>query len=372
MKATGTALLGLLLLAGCGSSNRDEGDLVARLDDHHTLSAALALGNLTVWPVWTDRPLDVGEFLTLDEALEKGVAEVREVGGAPPAQGTQAPAQAQGSNDRAQQVLNQTLDDGGAVVNTLVIENRGDLPILVCAGTVVKGGKQDRQIGQDIVLKGKTTTPVDAFCVEQGRWQAQREGQDTGGKFQVLDGMATAKVRMKGQYENDQGGVWHEVAQAKPVLLAAAPVDASTSSFAVAFDANAGREELLRYEQEILAHLRAADGAVGFAYAINGKPVAVRTFAHPRLLRKHLDDFARGMATEALLAPAPEGPAPAARAEDVVALVKRISAADEEMKRTQALNVNGLRACDVGFNGNCYLEDEKGRRVALTQDWTAK
>jgi len=378
MKATCTALLGLLLVAGCGSSSRDDADHVARLDTHHTLVAPLTVGNLTVWPVRTDRPLEVGEFLTLEEALEKGVAEVREVGVAAPQEGAASQRrvrvqQAEMGNDSEVQVLDQNLRGDAAVVNTLVVENRGDLPILVCAGTVVKGGKQDRQIGQDIVLKGKTTTPVDAFCVEQGRWRAQRAGADTGGKFQVLEGMATAKVRMKGQYENDQSGVWQEVAHVKKATVAAAALDDVTnSSFAVAFDANAKREDLARYEQEVLAHLRAAEGAVGFAYAINGKPVAVRTFAHPRLLRKHLDDFARGMAAEALLTPAPEGAAPAARAEDVVALVKRISAADEELKRTEALNVNGLRTADVGFNGNCYVEDEKGRRVALTQDWTAK
>jgi len=367
MRSIGTALLGFLLLAGCGSSKPDGKDLVARLDDHHTLSAPVTVGNLTVWPVRTDRPLDVGEFLTLAEALEKGAAEVREVGVAEPE------PEANG-NEPEGQILVQSDDEGGAVVNTLVIENRGDLPILVCAGTVVKGGKQDRQIGQDIVLKGKTTTPVDAFCVEQGRWQAQRGGEDTGGKFQVLEGMATAKVRMKGQYENDQGGVWQEVAEVNNATVTNAAVNVvGNSSFAVAFDAAADRsKEISAAQREILARFRDVDGAVGFAYAINGKPVAVRTFAHPRLLAKHMENFARGMATEALLAKKPEGTPPAARAEDVVALVNRISAADEEVKGTQALNLNGVRVADAGFNGNCYMENEKGERVALTRDWTAR
>ena len=122
-----------------------------RLDDRHVLAAAVTVGNLTVWPVRTDRPLDLGEFLTLDEAISKGVAEVREVG---------APAEPAQVRATAQQEAVQVLEEA-AVVNTLVVENKGDLPILVCAGTVVKGGNQDRQIGQDVVLKAKSTTPVE-------------------------------------------------------------------------------------------------------------------------------------------------------------------------------------------------------------------
>jgi len=113
------------------------------------------------------------------------------------------------------------------------------------------------------------------------------------------------------------------------------------------------------------------EGAVGFAYAVNGEPVAVRTFAHARLLGKHLDDFVRGMATEALLAKS-DAPAKQARAEDVVALVKKISAANETIEATAGLNRNGVKRNDVGFNANCYVVDEEGNPSALTQDWTRR
>jgi hypothetical protein len=411
MKSTCVALL-VLVVAGCGCENCGGTDakgsgVVARLDDRHTLVAPVTVGNLTVWPVTTDRPFDLGEFLTLEEALAKGAAEVREVG-APEGAAQSAQVQVVGvpieepaaqSRERApaaQQEAAQTLEEAsqelelvqlaeGAVVNTLVVENKGDLPILVCAGTVVKGGKQDRQIGQDFVLKAKTTTPVDAFCVEQGRWTSDRLGEETGGKFQVLDGMATAKVRAKGQYEKDQGGVWQEVAvvNATPTnpplasagqpILQAAGLLATSSSFAVAFDRNAAAsaDDLKRCEDAVKKHFTAHEDAVGFAYAINGEPVTVRTFAHPRLLQKQLDDFVRGMATEALLAKT-DAPAKPCTAADVVALVKQISAASETVAGTAGINFNGLRKNDAGYNGNCYLEDKDGKRTAVTQDWTRK
>jgi hypothetical protein len=400
------AALPALAVAACGSSGRDH---LVRLDDRHTLAAPVTVGNLTVWPVLTDRPLDVGEFLALDEALEKGVAEVREVGAAAAGQVREAgpeaaetlpnleeelPAGLQPTQQEAQTAQIAQTAEGGAVVNTLVIENKGDLPILVCAGTVVKGGNQDRQIGQDFVLEAKSTTPVDAFCVEQGRWQSLRLGEETSGKFQVLDGMATAKVRAKGQYEKDQGGVWQEVrtvrtyfstsvrAQAaegegafeEPAATFAFPFaaeDALSSSLAVALDATAASAaDLKRCEAAVQKHFAAHEGAVGFAYAINGKPVAVRTFAHPRLLRKQLQDFVRGMAADALVAKGE--PARDARAEDVVALVKEISTAHERVEATSGLNRNGIRVAEAGFNSNCYVPAPDGEPFALTQDWTAK
>ena len=89
-------------------------------------------GNLVVYPVTSHAQIDVGPLVALDDALASGAAEVREV-------------------------------DGGGSVNTLVIENKGTTPVYVLAGTVVKGGKQDRQIGQDFIIDSKQTTPVDAF-----------------------------------------------------------------------------------------------------------------------------------------------------------------------------------------------------------------
>jgi hypothetical protein len=414
MRSMVAALL-VLVAAGCGCRDKvvpKDANVVARLDDHHVLAAPVTVGNLTVWPIVTDRPLDLGEFLTLDEALAKGAAEVREVGanlpteaewkdaaGQPdrvgqeleqleeppqqpgadaPAEGTETQEETQGQQEQTLEPVPQVaqvLNGSSAMVNTLVIENKGDLPILVCAGTVVKGGNQDRQIGQDFVLKAKSTTPVDAFCVEQGRWTSDRLGEETGGKFQVLEGMATAKVRAKGQYEKDQSGVWQEVADVQQASFGVTNFGPATetTSFAATFDANAkaSSEDLKRCEDALRARFAGQKDAVGFAYAINGKPVAVRTFAHPRLLAKSLDDFVRGMATEALLAKS-ETPAKQAQASDVVALVKSLSAAEETVAETAGLNRNGLRANDAGYNGSCYVADKDGKLAPLTQDWTAK
>jgi hypothetical protein len=161
------------------------------LFEDHTVGAPFVSGNLAVFPVYASVQEDVGEIVTLDEALEKGTAEVREVG----------PEAVAG--EQVREVQQRTGE--GAVVNTLVIENRGKQPILVLAGTILKGGKQDRQVGRDFLVGANETEPVDAFCIEHNRWTTVRDGLATGGKFRAMKVLAVGEVRGAGQYEGDQG-----------------------------------------------------------------------------------------------------------------------------------------------------------------------
>src|SRR5262249_18323600 len=122
------------------------------LDAHRTLTAPVVAGNLTVWPVVTDAPADMGEFVTLEEAQARGVATVREVGAEGGASDPSAPAaSAAGARDGDEEDDFADVESGDDV-NALVVENKGDAPILVCAGTLLQGGNQDRQVGDDVVI----------------------------------------------------------------------------------------------------------------------------------------------------------------------------------------------------------------------------
>ena len=398
-------LAGALVLAGCSGKEAAPTDArrhAARLDEHLSLGEPVTVGNLTVWPVFTDQPADLGEFLTLQEALDGKLAELREVGdagqavqvieseeeedteGAAPESAEDAP----GDPGEGQQ-LEQVDFDGPAIrvgaVNTLWIENKGDLPILICAGTVVTGGNQDRQIGQDIVVKARSSVPVDAFCVEQGRWEGERLGKATEGQFVAAGSNAMIGVRTKGQYEIAQDLVWEEVAKVKQAVLAQcesseAPfaLISRNSSLAVALDATHALtgEEIDAICGKVRAHFAGfgkGDAPVGFAYAVNGRAVNVRSFANAEVFARQFDPFLRSMATESLLAGKVEHAA--AKASDVVALVQAMARADEEKRETAALNWNGVRRSSLGFSANCYVPSDGakgGKQVAVTRDWTAR
>ena len=78
-----------------------------------------------------------------------------------------------------------------------------------------------------MVIQAGATVPVEAFCVEQGRWTSMRLGRATFQQFDVSLAQSFRMVRAKGQYEADQGGVWEEVAKARMKFSAKAEVEIS-------------------------------------------------------------------------------------------------------------------------------------------------
>jgi hypothetical protein len=60
---------------------------------------------------------------------------------------------------------------GGARVNQLALINNSDRPLLLLAGEIVTGGKQDRVVGRDRIIPAHNEpVALDVFCVEPHRW----------------------------------------------------------------------------------------------------------------------------------------------------------------------------------------------------------
>ena len=96
--------------------------------------------------------------------------------------------------------------NSGASVSQLVLINRSKRPLLLLAGELVSGGKQDRIIGKDrIVPVGSEPLPLDVFCVEHGRW--------TGASSQFIASKTIVhpSVREKAAVAGDQQEVWDAV-----------------------------------------------------------------------------------------------------------------------------------------------------------------
>lgn len=159
--------------------------------DGWRLGQPVTYKNLTVFPVLSAQDADTSEFATLDEALASGDAVVAE-------QGNYLRRNREGQADPG--------ISSGAQVNQLVLVNRGKRPLLLLAGEVVSGGKQDRIIGKDrLVPVGAAPLPLDVFCVEHGRWTG---GSD---KFIAANTMVHPSVREKAAVDQDQTEVWAAV-----------------------------------------------------------------------------------------------------------------------------------------------------------------
>jgi hypothetical protein len=310
------------------------------------------LDNLALYPIFSKAQKEVGPVLALDAALAKKVAEVRELGA--------------GDGPQAQR------GRPGPTVGTLVIENKGDLPVYVLAGTVVKGGNQDRQIASDVIVAARSTVPVEAFCVEHGRWTGQRNGVSTDGKFSVLDQLATSKVRAAGQHEQNQQQVWSEVAKVNAANGKSAPSGSLLASMDDG-DLSRRRSALARRFEARLAALETRSELVGFAYAVNSRIKGVRWFSSHALFetfRSVLLNTAAADAIEGLDQPrAGEAPAPAA----VVRFVTDIERAPAEERATQADNANDFKRAPAGYSAKTKLRaGAAAPAVPVSKDFLAK
>jgi hypothetical protein len=278
-------------------------------------------GNLTVFPVVTAKSYPTGEFMTLDEGLRSGDVVVTEAGNV---QGL--------IRRRSTPAVRRGRD--GAQVNRLVLVNNGKRPLLLLAGEIVTGGKQDRVIGKDRIVPAESD-PVDlsVFCVEPGRWIT---ASDHFGASEAMYGsavgearpnapapmamMAQPSVRAKAMADKDQNEVWAEVRkqqQSVSVQVAAASPELATevsrtSSYARVMENEEVKKQVdsvaKPIEQNYQSLIRQLHdrNAVGVVVAVNGRIIWADVFASTDLLEKYWPKLVRSYASEAVVTRAKE------------------------------------------------------------------
>lgn len=93
-----------------------------------------------------------------------------------------------------------------ATVPDLIVENRGKAHVLLLGGEILVGGKQNRVLGEDVLLPpGSGPRNLGVYCVEQGRWAGRAKEFDAKGTF------AAPALRSRLMEKADQGKVWEEV-----------------------------------------------------------------------------------------------------------------------------------------------------------------
>jgi hypothetical protein len=250
----------------------------------------LTSGNLTIFPVVTSTSHNTSMFLTLDEGLRSGEVVVTEAGSIQPL--VRRP-----QHSRPYQ--------GGAQVNTLVLINNSKRPLLLLAGEIVTGGKQDRVIGKDRIIPPESD-PVDlgVFCVEPGRWVAKSE------HFGGFGNLAQPSVRGQAMASKDQRLVWDSVNESKAKVAqnvpSAAPEVNGTSSYASAMGGTVVAREYAKIAaplekdyRNVIRDLKDRN-AVGVVVAVNGDILWADIFASSDLLDRYWQKLVRSYAAEAI------------------------------------------------------------------------
>lgn len=247
--------------------------------------------NLSIYPVVSSLGADTSAFLTLDEGVASGSVKILERG------------QLQGVIYRRREArrwppqTEQVPNVGSASVNELVLVNESSRPLLLLAGEVVSGGKQNRIIGADLVVPPKSDpVPLTVFCVEHGRWSAGGE------RFGSAKAMAHPQIRREAQANKSQQGVWNSVARAATAMSA----ESSTQDYAHVLASPKAKSQVdeaakalqADYERELREQIRGRS-PVGVVVAINGEIVWSDVFPTPDLFRRYWPKLLRSYVMEA-------------------------------------------------------------------------
>jgi hypothetical protein len=307
--AAGIAVSCLVALSAA-SNPAAAGPLNILTRNPYKVLAPLKSGDLTIFPVVrpdNDQKALRWQYITLDEGLKSGQVMVTEAGnvmglirsrhpGVPP------PA------------------FSGDQVNQLVLVNNSSLPLVLLAGEIVTGGKQDRVIGKDrIVLPQSEPIDLSVFCIEPGRWVGESAQFGVAGDAKKSF-MVQPAVRREAMAAQNQGKVWDAVGTAINSMAASAqvggPAPPPTTSYAremlsapVEKTVDKTAAPLLGSGENLREEL-AKEHAVGVVVAVRGKIIWADLFADSSMLEKYWTKLIRSYAAEAVTDQQPGGSDP--------------------------------------------------------------
>ncbi len=222
---------------------------IAKTLSDTTLGPPASHRNLRVFPLL--RPhAPPPDYLTLDEALEAGLARVTEV------------------------------SEGGSVPELRFV-NGAEKPVLLVDGEELVGAKQNRTLNVTVLVGPKQTVVIPVTCVEQGRWSYRSAEFRTARRAHFARARAakaahvSESLRTRGDRRADQGLVWEQIAAKAARLGAHSP----TGAMDEIYERHRGTVE--EYERA----LPAVAGQAGAVFAIGRHVVGLDLFDAPETLR---------------------------------------------------------------------------------------
>jgi hypothetical protein len=228
--------------------------------------------NLQLYPIRANKAFeaehkDLGKYVGLKEALEKRKIVVTEK----TKQGT---------------------------VNSLILENVSSDTIMILSGEVVQGGKQDRVVGQDLILYPKSgKKAVSVFCVEHGRWNPKNGD----GSFKEYFSISSNEVRKAATVKKDQTEVWNKVAETTSKNKA----ETSTGTLTALKQSESLSKNLKRYTDHFQNSLASDKNVIGVVAVSGNTILGCDMFASHEIFSMYLPGLLNSYSTEAITSGTP-------------------------------------------------------------------
>ena len=173
-------------------------------------------------------------------------------------------------------------------VGELTAENLSpDRSVFIHAGDILKGGKQDRTISQDLLLPPRSgPVALKSLCVEQGRWT--KRGQESQARFSLSSRMLSSKdLKIATRAHNNQNAVWNAVGLLQSLLGNKLNNNVrsrfSNTSLQLTLENDIVNAAAANYVQALAPSVRNKPDVIGYGFFINGTFNSIELYSSNRL-----------------------------------------------------------------------------------------
>lgn len=182
----------------------------------------------------------------------------------------------------------------GGEVNQLLFENKSKSTVILQMGDVITGGKQDRVVRDEKILKPGEKSFVGVYCVEQGRWNSGSTGT---GQFKAYHSKISNEVRRTMVKEQSQEAVWRDVAK----VNSKNKTGSSSGTYAAISQNGDNQKEIRQYVDFYLAEFKGSEDIVGLLAVSGDQVIGCDIFGTPKLFQANVQQLLHSYATEAVL-----------------------------------------------------------------------
>lgn len=217
------------------------------------LGSPISYRNLTIVPIHARQIKDRTDYVTLDEAARNGYITITEI-------------------------------EGGRVPQAKV-KNNSTHYIYLMAGEILTGCKQDRLVGEDLLLGPKREVVLPVYCSERGRWTSVSK------EFMSFDAAVVPELRAMIQSKASQGAIWRNIGRQHAYLS----VEAPTGALQEVYKDEKSKRAMEGYIANFERVPQLEKDTIGVAVGIGDEVVSIDIFANhqlfselwPKLLRSY-------------------------------------------------------------------------------------
>ncbi len=215
--------------------------------------------NLRIFPILWKKVLSTHDYITMDEAMDRGWLKIKET--------------------------------GSGQVNFVELRNTGTEMVFVMTGEMISGAKQDRMLKEDVLIPPNSGwIKVSVYCVEHGRWT------HVSPEFKSERLLVPNALRQRAKISENQSEVWDEIAASQERM----GIMSATGTVRSNYEDKRVEKQIAEYVKRLEKLPRLSKATIGVVVATGNKIICFDMFANNGLLKKYWGKLIKSYAMDAL------------------------------------------------------------------------